>query len=160
MKTADYRALAEFRYRIRSFLNLSEQAARSAGLEPQHHQLLLALKGLPADREATVGYLAERLQLQHHSLVELIDRLQARRLVRRSRSRRDRRVVLLEITQRGEKVLRKLSLHHRHLLRRQGPELVRALERVISPGGDRRSRRGGGRRTGSRRPTTGRAKSS
>ncbi len=44
---ADFQALAELRYQIRRFLRFSEQAARSAGLEPHQHQLLLALKGLP-----------------------------------------------------------------------------------------------------------------
>jgi DNA-binding MarR family transcriptional regulator len=138
MKNEDYRALAEFRYQIRTFLNLSEQASRSAGLEPQHHQLLLALKGMTPGAEPTVGYLAERLHLQHHSLVELIDRLESRRLVRRVRSRSDRRVVNIHMTNRGEKVLRDLSVHHRNLVRTAGPALVRSLERILSPSGDHR----------------------
>lgn len=132
MKNAEYRALAEFRYQIRSFLNLSEQAARAAGLEPQHHQLLLAVKGAPRAHETTISYLAERLHLQHHSLVELLDRLEARRLVRRVRSRADRRVVLVRITPRGERLLRQLSLHHRNLLRSAGPALVGALQTAIT----------------------------
>jgi DNA-binding MarR family transcriptional regulator len=135
MKNAEYRALAEFRYQIRSFLNLSEQAARAAGLEPQHHQLLLAIKGAPPPREATISYLAERLQLQHHSLVELLDRLEARFLVRRIRGSADRRIVLLRITPRGERLLRQLALHHRNLLRSAGPALVRALEAAIKGAG-------------------------
>ncbi|HYX50470.1 MAG TPA: helix-turn-helix domain-containing protein, partial [Ktedonobacteraceae bacterium] len=71
----EYQTLAEFRYQLRRFLRFSEQAARAAGLEPQQHQLLLALKGLPEGRKATIGALAERLQLTHHSTVELVDRL-------------------------------------------------------------------------------------
>lgn len=130
MKTADYRSLADFRHQIRRFLNFSERAAREAGLKPQHHQLLLALKGAPPGAETTVSYLAERLQLRHHTLVELIDRLQARRLVRRVRSPRDRRAVLVSITSRGERILLKLSLHHQEVLRRLGPALVRSLRRV------------------------------
>lgn len=133
MNTADYRALADLRYQIRCFLNSSERAATAAGLNPQHHQLLLALKGAPPGVETTVTYLAERLQLRHHSLVELIDRLQARGLVRRSRSRSDRRVVLVAATPHGERLLLKLSLHHQQLLRRLGPALVHSLERVIFP---------------------------
>src|SRR5487761_1614906 len=78
----DYQALADFRYGIRRFLNFSEQAARAAGIEPQQHQALLAIKGLPAARNATIGALAERLQIQHHSAVELADRLEARALLR------------------------------------------------------------------------------
>jgi len=72
---SEYQSLAEFRYQLRRFLHFSEQAARSVGLEPQQHQLLLALKGLPYGRPATVSELAERLQIQHHSTVELINRM-------------------------------------------------------------------------------------
>jgi DNA-binding MarR family transcriptional regulator len=132
MKNTEYQALSEFRYQIRSFLNLSEQAARAAGLEPQHHQLLLAVKGAPPTSETTISYLAERLQLQHHSLVELLDRLEARHLVRRVRGSADRRVVLVRITPLGERLLRQLTLHHRNLLRSAGPALVRALEAAIA----------------------------
>jgi DNA-binding MarR family transcriptional regulator len=151
MKNADYRALAEFRYQIRRFLKLSEQAARAAKLEPQHHQLLLALKGLPEGKEATVGYLAQRLYLQHHSLVELIDRLESRRLVRRFRGQNDRRIVYVRITARGEKTLRLLSLHHRELLREAGPALVRALGRVVALDNRQQRSRGSKGRAGSLR---------
>ena len=78
---AEYQALAEFRYQIRRFLRFSEQAARATGLVPQQYQLLLALKGLPNGRKATISELAERLQIKHHSTVELIDRLVKRELV-------------------------------------------------------------------------------
>src|SRR5579864_8619690 len=98
----DYAALADFRYEIRRFLNFSEQAAREASIEPHQHQALLAIKGLPASQIATVGVLAERLQIQHHSAVELTDRLEAKRLIRRLRSHEDRREVLLTLTPRGE----------------------------------------------------------
>ena len=73
----DYRALAEFRYQLRRFDRFSERAARAVGLEPQQHQLLLAVKGMPAGVHATIGLLAERLQVQHHTAVELVDRMQA-----------------------------------------------------------------------------------
>src|SRR5438067_13119315 len=91
MSLADYRALAEFRYQLRRFLRFSEQTTREMGLEPQQHQLLLALKGLPNGRNATVGDLAERLQLRHHSTVELIDRLAERSLIERTRDETDQR---------------------------------------------------------------------
>jgi len=75
LRLADYEALAELRYQIRRFLHFSEQASRTAGLEPRQHQLLLALKGLPKDTRPRIGELAERLQIQHHSTVELVNRL-------------------------------------------------------------------------------------
>jgi DNA-binding MarR family transcriptional regulator len=128
---SDYEALAELRYQIRRFLAFSEQAARAAGLEPRQHQLLLGLKGLPAKARPTIGELAERLQIQHHSAVELVNRLSAAGYIRRARAGEDRREVLLSLTPRGEKVLRKLSLHHRAELRSAGPALVKALRRAM-----------------------------
>ncbi len=127
----DYQALAEFRYQIRRFLHFSEQAAREAGLEPQQHQLLLALKGLPEGRKATISELAERLQIQHHSTVELIDRMVERDLVQRSRDDEDQRRVFIKLTPQGEGVLRKLSLLHHTELQTTGPALVQALNRLI-----------------------------
>lgn len=128
----DYRAMAELRYEVRRYLRFSENAARAAGLEPQQHQLLLALKGLPAGKRPTISVLAERLQIQHHSAVELIDRLASRRLVRRYRSRTDRREVYVRLTESGEQVLKELSLHHLHEIRSIGPVMVRVLNAVIA----------------------------
>jgi DNA-binding MarR family transcriptional regulator len=127
----DYQSLAEFRHHIRRFLRFSERAARNAGLEPRQHQLLLALKGLPFGVRPRIGELADRLQIQHHSAVELVNRLEAGGLVKRSRGSHDRREVLLRLTQRGEKVLQELSIHHRAELRSQGPELLRALRQLL-----------------------------
>lgn len=128
---SDYESLAELRYQIRCFLSFSEQAARAAGLEPRQHQLMLSLKGLPQDARPTIGELAERLQIQHHSTVELVNRLAAAGYVRRKRDGDDRREVLVALTPRGEKVLRELSLHHRAELRSAGPALVDALRRAM-----------------------------
>jgi len=128
---SDYEALAELRYQIRRFLSFSEQAARAAGLEPRQHQLMLGLKGLPARKRPTIGELAERLQIQHHSAVELVNRLANAGYIKRARGGEDRREVLLALTPRGEKVLRKLSLHHRAELRMAGPALVKALRRAM-----------------------------
>ncbi len=128
----EYQALAEFRFQIRRFTHFSEQAARAAGLEPQQHQLLLALKGFPEGQRATIGDLAERLQLQHHSAVELIDRSVSQGLVERSRGTADRRQVFVALTPHGETLLRDLTLHHRRELRSAGPALVRALNALIN----------------------------
>src|SRR5580658_1989638 len=131
---ADYEALAELRYQIRRFLHFSEQAARKAGLEPRQHQLMLTLKGLPAGTRPRIGELAERLQIQHHSAVELVNRLAAGGYVKRHRGGEDRREVLLALTSKGEKILRRLSLHHKAELRMQGPALVAALKRAMQSG--------------------------
>jgi DNA-binding MarR family transcriptional regulator len=131
---ADYEALAQLRYQIRRFLHFSEQAAREAGLEPRQHQLLLTLKGLPAGTRPRIGELAERMQIQHHSTVELVNRLAGSGCVRRHRGGEDRREVLLSLTPKGEKILRELSLHHKAELRLQGPALVAALKRAMHAG--------------------------
>jgi DNA-binding MarR family transcriptional regulator len=128
----DYRALAEFRYQIRCFLSFSERAARSAGIEPQQHQLLLALKGLPVDRRATVGALAERLCLAHHTTVELVNRLEASAWVERSRSTHDKREVIVSLTPAGEGLLASLSRLHQEQLRSVGPLLRDALEAILN----------------------------
>jgi len=138
-RSIDYTALADFRYEIRRFLNFSENAARAAGIEPHQHQALLVIKGLPANQIATVGVLAERLQIQHHSAVELTDRLESKMLIRRSRNQADHREVLLGLTLRGEKLLQKLTVAHRAELQSMGPKLVAVLESAIA-----RKRRGCG----------------
>lgn len=130
--SADYESLAEVRYQLRRFLHFSEQAARDTGLEPQQHQLMLALKGLPAAKRPRVGELAERLQIKPHSAVELINRLASTGYVRRHRGGEDRREVLLDLTSKGEKILRNLSLHHRAELRKSGPALIVALKRAMT----------------------------
>ena len=130
LREDDYRALAEFRYQIRRFLRFSEQAAREAGLEPQHHQLLLAIKGLPLGSEARVGVLAERLQLQHHSAVELVERLVQKGLITKARGSEGGREGFVQLTAAGERVLSRLTLHHRDELRSMAPALASALRRI------------------------------
>ena len=128
----DYRALSELRHQIRRFLYFSEQVARRAGLEPRQHQLMLALKGLPPGIRPRIGEIAERLQIQHHSTVELVNRLCMRGLVRRRQAGEDRREVLLSLTPKGERMLQELSLHHRDELLSAGPALVGALRRAMN----------------------------
>lgn len=127
-----YETLAAFRYSLRKFTHFSESAAQSAGVTPQQHQALLAIKGFPGRDCVTVGELAERLQLRHHSVVGLIDRLVLEKLVVRTPSLEDRRQVLIKLTGRGEKTLEKLSALHHEQLKRIGPELSRLLEQLNS----------------------------
>ena len=142
MTASEFRALAEFRYQIRIFLNGSEEAARNVDLEPQQYQLLLAVRGLPAGREPSILELAERMQLRHHSVVELVDRLERRQLLRRERSQIDRRQVILYLTPRGEKILTRLARQRIAELRTAAPTLVHVLAAVIrSTQANRRSRR-------------------
>ena len=123
----EYRALAEFRYRIRLYLSFSAEQARRHGLEPQQHQLLLTVKGLPEGARSTIGELAVRLQLKHHSTVELVDRLVRRGYVARTAGPDDRREVIVRLTAAGAQVLRNLSLAHREELETAGPAVGAAL---------------------------------
>jgi DNA-binding MarR family transcriptional regulator len=136
----DYRSLADFRYEIRRFLNFSERAAREAGIEPHQHQALLAIKGLPIGQKATVSALAERLQVKHHTAVELVNRLQTKNLIWRTRNGPDRREVMLALTNRGERVLTALTRLHRAELRSAGPVLLRTLNAALMQGRPRSSR--------------------
>jgi DNA-binding MarR family transcriptional regulator len=135
----DYRSLAEIRYQIRCFLRFSEKAARSAGLEPQQHQLLLACKGLPKASRPTIGTLAERLCVQHHTTVALVDNLVALGLIERVRNSPDRREVLVQITARGEATLRRLSALHREQLRQVAPTLIQALSAIADSSPNKRA---------------------
>jgi DNA-binding MarR family transcriptional regulator len=127
----NYQAMAELRYQIRRFLRFSETAARQAGIEPQQHQLLMAIKGLPAGATPNIRILAERMQLQHHSTVELIDRLAERGFLCRLRATDDRRQVFVKLTHQGEEFLEKLALHHLQEWQTAGPTFVKLLQAVI-----------------------------
>lgn len=128
---SDYRALAAFRYEIRKFLAFSEQAARQAGIEPQQHQLLLALQGLPAGTRPTIRAVAERLCVQHHTAVALVDKLEQNGLIKRTRSQHDRREVRLQLSESGASLLRKLSLLHKDHLRSSGAALLCSLGAIL-----------------------------
>ena len=121
---ADFEALARFRFGIRRYLRFSEQTVRSHGLTPQHYQLLLALKGFPGREWATMSELADRLQLRHHSVGELVNRAQTQGLVDRAPHPADARAVRVELTPHGEGALARLSALHRDELRRMGTALT------------------------------------
>lgn len=128
----DYEALGEFRYQIRRFVRFSEEAARKAGVEPRHHQLMLAVKGVGEGEAPHIGHLAERLQIQHHSAVELVDRLVKKGLVTRTRGEEDRREVHVQLTARGERILEQLTFHSRAELRSAAPALVTILRKLTN----------------------------
>jgi DNA-binding MarR family transcriptional regulator len=129
--SAEYRALAELRYRIRLFLREGDTTALSEGLEPQQYQMLLAIRGLEEGELATVGTLAERLAIKHHSAVELIDRLEKRGYVKRLREKEDRRQVRVLLLPRGEKALAEVVKERISELRSSGSALVSAIETLL-----------------------------
>jgi len=126
-----YRDLAEFRRQIRQFLHFSEATAKEHGLEPQQHQLVLAVHGLPEGVKPTIREVASRLFIQHHSAVELVDRLEKTGAIARHVGTEDKREVWIVLTPSGRAMLRKLALAHRIELERSGPELAKALNSTL-----------------------------
>lgn len=126
----DYQMLAEFRFLLAKFLLFSEEAARDAGLSPRQHQALLAIKGYPEGKDATVGNLAERLSIRGHSAVGLVDRLVAGGLLVRRNDPTDARRVFLSLTAKGEQKLADLSAIHRDELQRFTPLLKPVLAQL------------------------------
>lgn len=117
---ADYGALASFRHAIRRFQAFSEEKAAEAGLTPQQHQALLAIRGsVPTD--ATVGHVAERLILKPHSATGLVNRLEALALITREGTDYDRRRSLLRLTPKAFAILNALSATHREEIQRLQP---------------------------------------
>ena len=145
----EYLALGEFRYQLRRFLRNMEEATRQLGANPQQYQLILAIKGLPKNMEPTISHLAERMQLNHNSMVELVDRCEEHKLIRRTRSSTDRRQVTLSILPEGEALLRNLGVTARQELRENGQILVEAILGLTGNGaGKIKGRPGGSKKSG------------
>ena len=121
---AEYEALARFRFGIRRYLRFSEDVVRGMGLTPQQYQLMLALKGFPGRDWALIRELADRLQLRHHSIVELVNRAQGQGLVVRCTDPGDGRAVRVLLTAEGEARLSRLAALHRDELLRMGDALA------------------------------------
>jgi DNA-binding MarR family transcriptional regulator len=126
-----YRELAEFRRQIRRFLHFSETTAKEYDMEPQQHQLLLAVHGLPEDVKPTIREIASRLFIQHHSAVELVNRLEHTGAIARQPGTDDKREVWIRLTPAGRATLRKLAVAHRTELERTGPELAATLKSIL-----------------------------
>jgi DNA-binding MarR family transcriptional regulator len=129
--TPEYQALAELRYRIRLFLREGDATALAEGLEPQQYQMLLAIRGLRESEIATIGTLAERLTIKHHSAGELVDRLERHGFVKRLRDKEDRRQVHVVLLPRGEKALASVVKERISELRATGDALVRTIETLL-----------------------------
>lgn len=128
----EYEALAAFRYAIRQFLRAREEAAREVGVTPQQQQALLAIKGFPERDRLSIGELAERLQIRHHSAVGLVDRLESQGYVSRTHGE-DRRYVYVSLTEKGENILHQLTAPHRDEIRQIGENLEELLTHLRKP---------------------------
>ena len=132
LSLVDYQLLAQFRYLLARFLAFSAKAARAEGLEPRQHQALLAIKGYPGGARVTVGDLAERLGIRHHSAVGLVDRLVESGYLGRRTDAADKRRAILQLTALGETALAALSAVHREELRQIAPRLGPLLAQLGS----------------------------
>ncbi len=125
---AEYVRLAQFRSSLRRFVRFSESQARKAGLTPQQHQMLLAIKGTPDREWVTAGEIAEALQVNHNAAVGLVQRAESAGLVTRSTDDEDRRRVRVSLTEQGEEILSNLSVEHKAELGRLAPVLAELLK--------------------------------
>ena len=134
--------LAEFRYQLRKVLSFSENVSESRGIPAQQYQLLQIVAAVPEGQESSISYIAERMMVRHNSAVELVDRAEKSGLVRRVADESDHRRSLLEVTERGGEVLTELVAKHLHEIETNGPEIKRALEKLLDsrPGTNRKSR--------------------
>lgn len=140
VRLADYRRLAAFRHTLRRFLAFSEAAARAAGITPQQHQALLAVKGAIDPAAVTVGDLADQLLLQPNSAAELVDRMVKCGLLSKTEDGKDRRCVMLLLTPSAERILHALSAAHIRELRDSAPVLGGLIDLLKPDRGGRRRR--------------------
>lgn len=124
--------LAEFRYRLRSFLSFSEAAAEKHGIQAQQYQLMQVIASLPDGQQASISYLADRMVLRHNSTVELVDRAEKAGLVARQSDPKDLRRSLVRLTPEGVRILRSLVSEHIAELRRTGADLIQALQAIMN----------------------------
>lgn len=129
---AEHETLAEFRYHLARFLRRRKDAARAEGIQAQQYELLLAISGLARGTDPTIKEIASQLCLEHHTVVELVDRLEKRGLLARKSSGDDRRVVLLRLTREGQSILNRIVRFSFAQLREEAPELIRTLRRILT----------------------------
>jgi DNA-binding MarR family transcriptional regulator len=127
----DYESLAEFRYLVRKFLRFSKDFLRAtAGVNPEQYEALLAIKAFASPEGLTISQLSERLQVKHHSAVNIVDRLAETKLITRETGETDRRRRHVQLTAKGEKLIEELAAVHRKEIRGRSAELIKALERL------------------------------
>ena len=135
--------LAEFRYQLRTFLSFSESASESCGIAAQQYQLMQVIGAVPADRQASISYIAERMILRHNSTVELVDRAERAGLVERKHDEHDLRRSLVQLTPQGWGILQRLVALHLEELHQHAEALTRALRKVQAIPSDARGKKSG-----------------
>lgn len=123
-----YKARADFRNLIRKFFAFTEDAAQNAGITGRQHEALIAI--MAADRDPTIGDLAECLVIRHHSAVGLVDRLEAGGFVFRRAGSENYKEVVICLRPKAIKLLDKLAGSHKQELKRIGPLLAEAFKKL------------------------------
>lgn len=119
----EFEQLLALRTGLRRFLHWSEEQAKSAGITPAQHQLLLAVRGHNSPEGPTIGELAGYLLLRPHSTSELIDRAVTAGLITRNTDAVNASVVRVALTPLGAEKLRALSAAHLQELAELGPTM-------------------------------------
>ena len=128
----DYEALANFRYLLRKFLRFSKDFLKANGnLSPEQYEALLAIRAFTSIGGLTISHLSERLQVKHHSAVNIVDRLAERKLITREAIKADRRRRQVQLTAEGEKLIDELAIVHRKEIRGRSAEMIKVLERLM-----------------------------
>src|SRR5438552_3407375 len=126
-----YETLAELRYLGREFLRFSKDLLRTeAGLNPEQYEALLAIKAFASPKGLFISQLSERLQVKHHSAVNIVDRLEGKKLVTRAAGETDRRRRHVRLTAKGEKLIEELAVVHWKELCARSAEMIKGLERL------------------------------
>ncbi|WP_409527175.1 MarR family winged helix-turn-helix transcriptional regulator [Rhizobium sp. BK377] len=131
---ADYEALSNLRYTLRRFMDFSASAAQEEGLPAQQHQALLAIRGHRGEDAMTIGILAERLLIAPHSATELVSRLVAAGYVSRQTDPADKRRQTLELTEKANDALKRLTAIHLTEIREMAPRLIDILQGLQAGG--------------------------
>lgn len=98
---------------------------------PQYRLLMAAAEG----QEFNLGHMAEEIKCSRGNLTGLVDRLERDGWLRRHRSREDRRVITLELTEQGQRIHEihaALTAYLRPLTQAWTPEEIRSTVALLS----------------------------
>jgi len=132
LNPVDFETLATFRYQIRKFLRFSKDFLCAEDLTPDQYQALLAIRAASPRCKLSIRDLAEQLQVRHHSTVGIVDQLVSRQVVVREVAPKDRRKILLALTEKGELLVQRLAPAHHEELSRLSPEMIETLQRLAA----------------------------
>lgn len=108
-----FQAIARARYVVRKSFRIVDEQAKKLGLEPLQHQALIQAYGA-SDGLLRVNEIADRLDIAPAFASRLIRDLESLELVGREASPTDKRITLVAVTDKGARLLEKIS-HEVHV---------------------------------------------